>query len=85
MPYKNLFIAVACLLGVTLMGAVGYVLIEGWSFFDGLYMTVITVASVGYGETHELSHVGRAFTLFLIMCGTGGGVIWRFFAHRVYR
>ncbi len=71
MPYKNLFIAVACLLGITLMGAVGYVLIEGWSFFDGLYMTVITVASVGYDETHELSSAGRVFTLLLIMCGTG--------------
>ncbi len=71
MPYKNFLIALASLLTVTLIGAVGYVLIEGWSFFDGLYMTVITIASVGYGETHELSHAGRSFTILLIMCGTG--------------
>lgn len=71
MPYKNFLIALASLLTVTLVGAIGYVTIEGWSFFDGLYMTVITIASVGYGETHELSHTGRAFTILLIMCGTG--------------
>lgn len=71
MPYKSLFIAIFALVGVGLLGATGYVLIEGWPFFDGLYMTVITIASVGYGETHALSHYGRVFTILLIMCGTG--------------
>ena len=71
MPYKSLFIAVFSLVGIVLVGATGYVLIEGWPFFDGLYMTVITIASVGYGETHELSHAGRVFTILLITCGTG--------------
>lgn len=51
------------------IGTVGYVLIEGWSFFDALYMTVITLATVGYGETHPLSHAGRAFTIVLILSG----------------
>jgi len=60
------------LLGTLLVtGAVGYQLIEDWSFFDGLYMTVITVASVGYGETHPLSDSGRIFTMFLILTGSG--------------
>lgn len=71
LPYKSLFIAISSLVSVTLLGATGYHLIEGWPFFDGLYMTVITIASVGYGETHELSHIGRVFTILLIMCGTG--------------
>ncbi|MFM9913456.1 MAG: potassium channel family protein [Methylophilaceae bacterium] len=70
MPHKNLIIAFSALIGVTLLGAVGYELIEGWSFFDGLYMTVITIASVGYSETHELSHIGRGYTIVLIMVGT---------------
>ena len=56
--------AVAC-------GAVGYRLIEGWSWFDSLYMTVITLATVGYGETHPLSPAGRAFTILLILGGIG--------------
>lgn len=59
------------LLAVLVSGAIGYQLIEGWSFFDGLYMTVITVASVGFGETHPLSDAGRVFTIALILFGSG--------------
>ncbi|HBC75697.1 MAG TPA: potassium channel protein [Candidatus Wallbacteria bacterium] len=55
-------------------GVMGYVWLEGWSFFDALYMTVITLASVGYGETHELSANGRLFTIFLIVIGMGAFV-----------
>lgn len=59
------------LLGVIGGGTIGYVLIEGWSAFDALYMTVTTVSSVGYGEVHPLSRAGRAFTLVLIVAGLG--------------
>lgn len=47
-------------------GTFGYVVIEGWSTQDGFYMSVITLATVGYGETQELSSLGRLFTCFLI-------------------
>ncbi len=50
-------------------GVLGYHYIEGWSLFDSLYMTVITLATVGYGETHPLTLPGRAFTIFLILSG----------------
>ena len=56
---------------ITTSGSIGYHLIEGWSYFDALYMTVITLATVGYGETHPLSTPGRIFTVFLIMGGMG--------------
>lgn len=52
-------------------GTVGYALIEHWSWFDALYMTVITVGTVGFGETHPLSTAGRAFTIVLILAGVG--------------
>lgn len=52
-------------------GVLGYHFIEGWSFFDALYMTVITLATVGYGEVYPLSHAGRVFTVFLIFGGMG--------------
>ena len=39
---------------VIALGTVGYMVIERWSAFDALYMTVITVASVGFGEIHPL-------------------------------
>jgi voltage-gated potassium channel len=47
----------------------GYCWIEGWSWFDALYMTVITLATIGYGETHQLTQAGRAFTMALIVVG----------------
>ncbi|HOT77610.1 MAG TPA: potassium channel protein [Candidatus Wallbacteria bacterium] len=59
---------------IFISGVAGYVIIEKWSVFDALYMTVITLASVGYGETHELSTAGRAFTMLLIIVGMGAFV-----------
>lgn len=64
-------IAEASLVVVTLVagGTAGYVLVEGWSAFDALYMTVITLTSVGYLEVHPLSTAGRVFTMGLLLTG----------------
>lgn len=59
------------LLLILIAGTLGYCLIEQWSLLDSLYMTVITLATVGYGEIHPLSITGRVFTIFLIMGGMG--------------
>lgn len=56
---------------VVLFGTVGYVIIENWSAFDALYMTIITITTVGYREIHPLSGTGMVFTLFLIVFGVG--------------
>lgn len=56
---------------VVFVGTAGYVFIEGWSSFDALYMTIITITTVGYREVHPLSNKGMAFTLFLIVFGVG--------------
>jgi voltage-gated potassium channel len=61
--------------GVFSLGTFGYTLIEGWPLFDSFYMTVITLATIGYGETHELSTAGRAFTIVLIFLGVGLGTV----------
>jgi voltage-gated potassium channel len=47
-----------------LTGVIGYESIEGWNFLDAAYMTVITLATIGFGETHPLSDQGRIFTIF---------------------
>ena len=59
------------LLIVFFTGVSGYELIEGWSTLDALYMTVITLSSVGFNEVHPLSTYGRIFTMVLILGGTG--------------
>jgi voltage-gated potassium channel len=53
-----------------IVGTMGYYLIEPeYSLFDALYMTVITLTTVGYGETHPLSPWGRVFTMGLLLVG----------------
>ncbi len=60
------------LLGIVLVaGTMGYVVIEGWSWWDSLYMTVITVTTVGYREVHTLTWGGEAFTIVLLIGGVG--------------
>ncbi len=61
-------VATVTLLGV---GVLGYVLIEGYNFIDALYMTVITLSTVGFGEVSELTPLGRLFTVLLIFVGVG--------------
>jgi voltage-gated potassium channel len=53
------------------LGTAGYMLIEDWNMLDALYMTVITVSTIGYGEVHAVSPQGRIFTLVLIVLGVG--------------
>jgi voltage-gated potassium channel len=48
-------------------GTAGYVLIEGYTFFEALYMTVVTVSTVGYQEIRPLSNAGRLFNILLII------------------
>jgi voltage-gated potassium channel len=70
-PLKEAGRILAVLGAIFLIGVLGYHIIEGWPFFDALYMTVITLATVGYGETHPLSTAGRVFTISLILGGMG--------------
>ena len=64
---KLLLFAIVIVFVVVIVGVAGYMLIEGWNIVDAIYMTVITIAGVGYGEVHELSNAGRVFTIFLIL------------------
>lgn len=67
----KLVIAIFLLFLVASFGTAGYMLIEGWGFLDSLYMTMITLASVGYKEVHDISDHGRIFTIVLIIGGVG--------------
>jgi voltage-gated potassium channel len=71
-PTRRLLRAGILLLLIIIIGVAGYRLIEGWSLFDALYMTVITITTVGYKEVYPLSIGGRVFTILLIVGGIGG-------------
>ncbi|MDE3143292.1 MAG: potassium channel protein, partial [Bacteroidota bacterium] len=57
----------AVILSITMIGVIGFMLIEGFNFFDALYMTVITITTIGYGEVRPLSHAGRIFNICFII------------------
>lgn len=52
---------------ITISGVVGFMLIEGYRFLDAVFMTIITITTIGYGEVHPLSDAGRIFAIFLIL------------------
>jgi voltage-gated potassium channel len=54
-----------------IVGTVGFHLIERWSLFDSLYMSVITLTTVGYMEVHPLSSAGRLFVIVYLIAGLG--------------
>jgi len=62
---------VALIAFIIFFGTFGYMLIEGWNFFDSFYMTTITLTTVGYREVHDLSPQGQLFTIVLIIGGVG--------------
>lgn len=68
---KQLKFGLAFLLLVLVGGSLGYCLIEGWELLDALYMTVITITTVGYREIRPLSQGGMAFTMILILTSVG--------------
>jgi voltage-gated potassium channel len=62
------------------IGTVGFYIIGGskWSWIDSLYMTIITLSTVGYGEVHELGDIGKIWAILLIIFGvTGIGALLR--------
>jgi voltage-gated potassium channel len=75
MRYKNFktdaILVLSAFFGVLLAGTFGYMFFEHWNFIDALYMSVITLTTVGYEEVHVLSQAGRIFTMILIIGGIG--------------
>jgi len=62
---------VLAVLALAVIGALGYMVIEGWSFMDGLYMAVTTMTTVGFREVHELDWPGRIWTMVMALSAIG--------------
>ena len=67
--YRTLITVVVIFLALLAFGSLGYMWLEGWSWTDSLYMTVITLSTVGFGEVRQLSPTGRIFTGVMIVMG----------------
>jgi voltage-gated potassium channel len=69
--FKKLYFAIALILVMMIAGICGYFFIETYSLLDSIFMTVNTIATVGYKEAHALSNAGKIFTSLLIIFSIG--------------
>ena len=72
----RLVLALLAFVALSVVGTVGYMLVEGQGFEDSLYMTVITLTAVGYEEVFPLSRLGRAYTMGVLIAGLTWMGIW---------
>lgn len=63
----TLFFPLVIIGAIILTGVVGFIVIEGFSPLDALYMTVVTVTTVGYDQANNLSTAGKIFNILLII------------------
>ena len=68
---RRVILGILALIATIAAGAIGYMLIEGWSFLDSVFMTITTITTVGYDDM-GISQGGRIFSIFLILGGMGG-------------
>jgi len=68
-PVRHFKISIFILALLVSAGTAGYMVIEGWVFLDALYMTIITLGTVGFKEVHDLGNAGKLFTIVLIVFG----------------
>jgi len=64
---QNVIIASFVLLGILLFGTVGYMSLENWQLLDALWMSIITMSTVGFGEVAPLDPPGRVLTIIIIL------------------
>jgi voltage-gated potassium channel len=69
--FKKLLPPLLLIGALIIVGIVGYMVIEDYAFLEAVYMTVITIGSVGFMEVHPLNDAGRIFTIFLILVNIG--------------
>ena len=68
---RNIIFATVMLALVVSLGTVGYMTLEHWNFLDSLYMTVITISTVGFSEVNPVSNQGRILTMAVLISGLG--------------
>ncbi len=69
--YKHILVPLYLIIAITIIGTFGYHFLCNYPLFEAFYMTIITIATVGYGEVYPLDQAGRLFTAFLIIVSFG--------------
>lgn len=69
--FRSIYYSLGLLLMIVISGTAGYILIEGFTFTEAFFMTIITISTVGFREVHPLSQFGQFFTAFLIVISFG--------------
>jgi hypothetical protein len=64
------------LIGLLATGTVFYTIVEGWDPLDSLYFSVISLATVGYGDFTPTTDIGKIFTIFFVLAGVGVLVVF---------
>ncbi len=68
---RKIFLVLSLFVGIILCGTFGYMFLEHLSFWDSMYLTIITIATVGYGDLVPIHPGGKVFTIFLLFAGAG--------------
>jgi voltage-gated potassium channel len=68
---RQFLVSLIILTLIITLGSLGYIIIEGWDIMDALFMTVITLTTVGFGVVHPMGKAGQLFTIGLIFIGGG--------------
>ena len=68
---RNIIFATVMLALVVGLGTVGFMILEKWDFLDSLYMTIITISTVGFSEVNPVSNQGRILTMAILISGLG--------------
>ena len=69
--FSKIYFALGLLILIVVGSTLSFMVIEGWSWIDAFYQTIITVSTVGFGEVHPLSYSGKLYTAFLIITSFG--------------
>jgi len=66
--YRDLLITTAIIITI---GSVVYHFLEGWTWIDSIYFSVIALTTIGFGDIHPVADAGKIFTIFYIIIGIG--------------
>jgi voltage-gated potassium channel Kch len=66
---NNLYVSIALVIIIYILGTVFYHYIEGWSYLESVYFVTMTITTIGYGDFVPKTEIGMVFSIFLALIG----------------